>query len=161
MAIKIRQLVDAELRANAAALAAGGTLSVDVGVGQAETEFAAVDAIGCSFLQLTLRTDRLAGHSPDDLKDLGDKLAARLTYLLEPISPLELDPEGFTLQLRSSPPQKDDDGTCYYEILARRGGELSLCRYKKEKGKSRARVPAAVTREIICRLVEDFAAVVE
>jgi hypothetical protein len=64
-------------------------------------------------------------------------------------------------QLRSSPPQRDDDGRSYYELTVRRGGEISLCRYRKEPGAARVQIPATVTREVLLRLVDDFEAVLD
>jgi hypothetical protein len=59
--------------------------------------------------------------------------------------------------MRSSPPQRDDNGTRYYELLVRRGGELSLRRFEKQPGTVRQLVAAHVTREVFLRLVDDFA----
>jgi hypothetical protein len=60
--------------------------------------------------------------------------------------------------LRSNPPQKEADRTSYYELLVRDSGELSLCRFVRPAGQNRARIPAEVTREVLLRLVGDFAA---
>ena len=46
--------------------------------------------------------------------------------------------------MRSNPPQKDDDGTRFYELVVSRG-ELSLCRYAKGPGQPRQIVAAEVT----------------
>ena len=119
-----------------------------------------LDALAVQFTDISLATDALAGKSTDELKALADKLSQRLTYLLEPISPIETDPDGATVQLRSNPPQKDEDGTHYYELLVRRGGELHLRRYQKQPGDVRQSIPASLTREVLLRLVADFAAVV-
>jgi hypothetical protein len=62
-------------------------------------------------------------------------------------------------QLRSSPPQRDDDGRSYYELTVRRGGEIALARYRKESGKPREQIAAHVTREVLLRLADDFEAV--
>jgi hypothetical protein len=62
--------------------------------------------------------------------------------------------------MRSYPPQKTDDGTTYYELLVRRGGSLSLVRYQKQPGDQRQAIAAHITREVLLRLVDDFAAVV-
>ena len=61
--------------------------------------------------------------------------------------------------MRSNPPQKDDDGTRYYELVVARG-ELSLCRYARPSGQSPTVVAAHVTREVFERLAEDFVAAV-
>jgi amino acid transporter len=65
------------------------------------------------------------------------------------------------VQLRSNPPQKGEDGTSYYELMVRRGGDVTLSRYQKKSGQIRQIVPANVTREVLQRLAEDFVAAVE
>lgn len=135
-------------------------LSVDAGVGRLTSQLTAVDNIACAFEHFTLESSRLAGVSIEQLKKRAEALSARLSYLLEPISAVEVDPDSCTVQMRSVPPQKDDDGTNYYELLVERGGRLSLCRYSKTPGAVRQVVPANVTREVFQRLAADFVAVV-
>jgi hypothetical protein len=119
------------------------------------------NSLAVSFSQLRLATTELSSASAADLEGIGKSLAERLTYLMEPISPIELDADGCVLQLRSSPPQRDDDGRSYYELLVRRGGEIALTRYRKENGSARQPISATVTREVLSRLVSDFCAVLE
>ena len=131
-------------------------LSLDVPHGCLRCELAAVDTMGCAFQQLWLETDALAQATVGQLRHLAQRLTARLSYLLEPISNLELDAEGFAIQLRSSPPQQDEGGRRYYELTARRGGEIRLCRYVKQTGQPREMVLTNVTREVLRRLVCDL-----
>jgi hypothetical protein len=119
-------------------------------------ELTAIDSIGCAFEHLWLQSDALAHVTVPQLRSLGRSLTERLSYLLEPIANLELDAEGFSLQLRSHPPQRDEDGRRYYELTARRGGEVRLCRYAKQPGQPRQVVTTRVTREVLGRLVRDF-----
>jgi len=142
------------------AVSGKGLLQVDTDCGRIEADLLAVDAIGCSFLTLGYSTDRLASSSLDELKKISESLIARLTYLLEPIGVVEVDRDRAAVQLRSSPPQKGDDGTSYYELMVRRGGDVTLSRYQKKQGQIREIVPANVTREVLQRLSEDFVAVV-
>jgi hypothetical protein len=142
------------------ALQAAARLEVDTPCGRLESQVTAVDAIGCAFESFVLRTDKLAGATMDQLRKLSDRLTKRLTYLLEPIGALEADAESCTVQLRSSPPQKGEDGSSYYELLVRRGGEISLCRFAKSPGQPRRVIDAQVTREVFSRLAEDFVAAV-
>jgi hypothetical protein len=123
-----------------------------------ECELTTLDRVGCEFTRFALHTDRLATARIDELKRVSEALAARLTYLLEPIKPIEQDAEGCIIQMRSLPPQRDADVTSYYEVLVRRGGELSLCRWAKAAGDVRQALPAQVTREVFLRLVGDFSA---
>lgn len=126
--------------------------------GQLTCELSALDAVGCSVDHLTLSAASLAGAVPDRLRAISQDLAKRLTYLLEPISPIEFDADACHVQMRSSPPAKDEDGTTYYELLVRRGGAISLQRYQKLPGQPRTTIPAHFTRQVLLRLVDDFAA---
>ncbi|MBI3466341.1 MAG: hypothetical protein HY000_25295 [Planctomycetes bacterium] len=74
-------------------------------------ELTALDVLGCAFERLSLESPRLAAASIDDLKAISALLAARLTYLLEPISPIEIDADRCVVQLRSNPPQTDEQNT--------------------------------------------------
>ncbi len=49
----------------------------------------------------------------------------------------------------------------YYELLVRRGGEISLTRYRKDNGDARRQIAATVTREVLLRLANDFCTVLE
>jgi hypothetical protein len=84
-----------------------------------------------------------------------------VNYLLEPIAPIETDAQGCSVQMRSNPPHKDDNGARYYELLLRRGGSACLSRYEKQAGQPRMRVPAALTHEVIGRLIDDFSVTVD
>ncbi len=119
-------------------------------------ELLSIDTLACEFSYLTLHTPKLAGASAERLQAVAGSLAGRLTYLLEPIAPIEADAEGCTVQMRSNPPQRGDDGTSYYELLVRRGGELDLRRWRKTPDGTRAPLGATVTREVFLRLVGDL-----
>jgi hypothetical protein len=119
------------------------------------------NSLAVSLNQLQLRTSELANASTVELKRISESLAARLTYLLEPISPIEIDTTGCVVQLRSSPPQCDDDGLAYYELLVRRGGEITLARFRKDSGAERQRIPATITREALLRLAADMNATID
>src|SRR5262245_52575431 len=121
-------------------------------------QIVAIDGLALAFEHLTVVSDALATSPIEQLKKVADALSKKLTYLLEPISPIEVDADQCIVQLRSNPPQRDDNGTFYYELLVRRGGHLSLQRFQKQPGGTRHTVPAQVTREVFLRLVGDFSA---
>ena len=123
-------------------------------------QLTALDSMACAFTRLALKADSLSAMSTDRLKQTAEALSAKLTYLLEPISPIEIDSQGCVVQLRSHPPQKEADQTSYYELLLARSGELSLCRYARSAGETRHVIPAEVTREVLVRLAGDFSAAV-
>jgi hypothetical protein len=119
------------------------------------------NSLAISFERLRLATAELANKSAADLERIGKALAQRLTYLMEPIAPIEIDAAECVVQLRSNPPQKDDDGRTYYELIVRRGGEIMLTRFRKEPASARQQIAATVTREVLQRLVGDFCAVLD
>jgi len=137
-----------------------GRLEVDTPSGKLEGQLIAVDAIGCAFESFAYKTDKLASSSVQQLKKLSDALTARLNYLMEPISAVELDADSCTVQCRSNPPQQGEDGRSYYELLVRKGGDILLSRYLKPAGQPRHTISAQVTREVLARLGEDFVAAV-
>jgi hypothetical protein len=156
----IRPDIERELK-RIQAVSGRGLLQVQTADGRVEADLVAVDAIGCSFQTLGFSTDKLAHASLERLKEVSQSLTSRLTYLLEPIGLVEADADRCSVQLRSSPPQKGEDGTSYYELMVRKGGDITLSRYSKQSGQFRQIVPANVTREVLGRLADDFIAVVE
>jgi hypothetical protein len=142
------------------AVSGRGLLQVDGPEGRIEADLLAVDAIGCSFQTLAYATSRLARATLEQLKEISAALTAKLTYLLEPIGLVEADADRCAVQLRSNPPQMGDDGTSYYELMVRRGGDITLSRYSKRPGQLRQIVPAQLTREVLGRLADDFLAAI-
>jgi hypothetical protein len=134
-------------------------LEVSQGSQHVRCQVVALDSLACAFTKLALTADALTGLSTEQLKRTAEKLSSRLTYLLEPISPIETDAQGCVVQMRSNPPHKESDRTSYYELLVSRSGELSLARYSRVPGEPRQMIPAHVTHEVLTRLVSDFAAV--
>ncbi len=121
----------------------------------------AVDRLACAFDRFEVTVKPLAAADIQLLKERAAKLAARLNYLLEPIGLIEVDADRCVVQLRSIPPQKEEDRTTYYELLAQRGGLFTLCRYEAYPGQPRQTIAAEVTREVFLRLAEDFGALVD
>jgi hypothetical protein len=135
------------------------TVTISDAPRQLTCDIAEHNPLAVSFNILRLATPELASATPDDLERIGKSLSDRLTYLMEPIAPIELDSEACIVQLRSNPPQRDDDGRSYYELLVNRGGQIALSRYRKDNGNARQPIDATVTREVLLRLVGDFCAV--
>jgi len=157
--MSLRPDIERELK-RIQAVTGRGLLQVQTPTGRIEADLVGVDAIGCAFQTLAYSTDKLAQATLDQLKEISQTLTAKLTYLLEPIGLVEADADRCSVQLRSSPPQKNDDGTSYYELMVRRGGHITLSRYSKQPGQLRQIVPAQVTREVLGRLADDFLAAV-
>ncbi|HVT29039.1 MAG TPA: hypothetical protein VHE81_13575 [Lacipirellulaceae bacterium] len=141
-----------------AKLGSGGpaTVAVNAGPRQLTCDIVERNPLAVSFNQLRLSTTELAAADATELERLGKALSTRLTYLMEPIAPVEIDEAACAVQLRSNPPQRDDDGRSYYELLVRRGGEITLTRYRKEGGNARRQIEVNLTHEVLLRLVGDF-----
>ena len=157
--MNLQALFDSELTK----IGSGGSTAVSV---ESELRHLTCDIVeqnplAVSFNHLRLTTAELASASAADLERIGKALAERLTYLMEPIAPIEHDAQECVVQLRSSPPQRDDDGRSYYELIVRRGGEIALSRFRKENGDARRVIAATVTREVLLRLAGDFSAVLD
>jgi hypothetical protein len=130
---------------------------IDLGGGASlALSLTAVDAFACLVDEIAVRTPKLAGASAERLREIGQALSAKLTYLLEPIRLIETDAEAGEAQLRSSPPQRSETGAAWYEILVRRGGQIALCRYGRDDRQPRRRIPAQLTREVVGRLCDDL-----
>jgi len=142
-------------------LGGGGTASVDLTDGSRRLTCDLVErnSLAVAFQTLRVATPELAEATSNRLERMAKSLSERLTYLMEPIRPIEIDADACVAQLRSSPPQRDDDGRSYYELVVRRGGDIILARYRKEPGTPRQPIAANVTREVLLRLVDDFEAV--
>ena len=121
----------------------------------------AVDQLALAFRDFELFDARIENASMDRLSEVSQKLSSQLTYLLEPITPIEIDADRCVVQMRSNPPTRDEDSRSYYELLVQRDGHLRLNRYSKPNGGLRMVISAQVTREVFDRLAGDFASAAE
>lgn len=119
-------------------------------------ELTALGTLGCAFRHLTVESETLADATMEQVQEIGTALSKKLTYLLEPIAPIEIDADGCVVQLRSQPPHRVEESRSYYELLVRRGGSICLRRFVKSNGTVREETPASVTREVFLRLVDDL-----
>jgi hypothetical protein len=117
-----------------------------------------VDTIGCRLWEVGLdRTSPLP--NPPPLKEQAERIAGRVTGLLEPLRLVEIDPQGDVAQLRSGQPARQGDEVAYYEVLRRRDGTTRLGRFQASAttpGK-RDQVPFNLTHEALAKLVGDLA----
>lgn len=153
----IRDQLDA-LGAQADFTAGSRVLVADEGGTRVTCELTALGTLGCTFGHLTVENPSLADATVEEVQDIGTHLAKKLTYLLEPIAPIEFDAAGCVVQLRSQPPHHVADSRSYYELLVRRGGSICLRRFTKNNGATREQTPASVTREVLERLIDDLVA---
>jgi hypothetical protein len=121
----------------------------------------AASAVGVAFDALEFASDDGRDRSAGDLRAWGDRLAARLTYLMEPLVVIEVDAEGGEAELRSKSPTARDDVRVYYEVRLRREGTLNLRRVAYDPSDRRRKAVACqLTREALERLADDLVATV-
>ena len=140
------------------AASAGATVSVRADGDRLVLGLAKHDQLAIAFTELRLETDRLSDATVDRVRDVADAITQRVSYLLEPLTPVEVDRELAIVQMRSTEPADEDEGPSYYEVLVRTGGSISLRRYHKPRGAMREPIDATVTREVLARLANDFIA---
>ena len=122
-------------------------------------DLTAVDSMSCSSREIRLWVPALSGANFDTLKKWAEQLCLRVTYLLENIGPLELDPDAGEVLIRSTPPYRQAGTMKFYEILlqSQSGGNFSLRRYQSEVGKpGRDHVDIQTTHEMLKKLIEDL-----
>jgi hypothetical protein len=95
----------------------------------------------------------------DALRAWADRLAARVTYLMEPLVVLEADALGGEVELRSGRPTPREGTRAFYEARIDRSGHLRITRQAyRAAERRREAVPFQLTREVLERLADDLAA---
>lgn len=134
------------------------SIEAEAGEVSVQAELTAVERLACAMSKFEVRNRRWADASWDQVRTISERLAQKLTYLREPVRPIEADGEARIVQLRSNPPRQADDATSYYELQIQGGGAISLCRFEKTAGEPRRAIPMEITREVLRQLVDDVAA---
>ena len=95
----------------------------------------------------------------DELRAWADRLAERVTYLMEPLVLVEVDPEGGVVELRSDKPTPRPGLRSYYEVRLDRRTRLRLHRVAFDEAQKRRRETSfQLTAEVLERLVDDLVA---
>lgn len=114
------------------------------------------DSVGCLLNELNIR--RLSQESIGSVKPWADRLANRITGLIEPLKVIEVDDERNEAILRSQTPSKKGTAAHYYELYLNGHGSANLHRYKIDlaAGTKREMVPFSLTHESIAKLAGDI-----
>ncbi len=116
------------------------------------------DRVGCAIFGLCVEDLRASAKDAEDLKAWADRVAGRVTYLMERVAAIETDGASGMALLRSVPPDLRGGARAYYEIVLKSPGTLTLTRYRYQDGdRMRTEVPCALTRDVFERLVDDLA----
>lgn len=126
-----------------------------------EVDFTAVESLGCAFRELRVSSEEFRGKPFEDLKTWAEQICRRVTYLLEPMGILELDPQSQVVLVRSTPPAKSGAETAYYEMRISAPGSLNLRRCTRTGHEGAPQIcDIQVTREVLLKLIDDLCAVV-
>jgi hypothetical protein len=132
------------------------TWSDDVKVGL-EIDFVAVENLSCAFRELRFIVPSLQDASLAVLQAWSKSVCDRITYLLEHIGLLEVDPLSVTVLIRSTPPEHDGGRVSFYEILVQPTGCLNLRRFSRMRGEpERQPQDIRVTHEVLRKLIHDL-----
>jgi len=113
--------------------------------------------VGMAFDSLDFATQARTEWSSDALRAWADRIAARVTYLMEPLVVFEHDRHGGEVELRSRTPTPRGAQRAYFEVRLNQHGRMSLSRVAFNT-ETRRRQPAVcqMTREVLERLADDL-----
>ena len=142
-----------------APLEAPREVTVEEGPSRLTLHLSAAGPVGLAFDSLDFATTSRPEWSPEALRAWGDRLTARLTYLMEPLVVLEHDPVDNQVEIRSESPTQRSGRRTYYEVRLHPRGTLRLSRVSYDEA-TRHREPAScqLTREALERLADDLVA---
>jgi hypothetical protein len=130
-------------------------LQVSWPTGTVTAELGNLQSLAGELYSLTLRSDRFAQLDSVQLQQIAQRLADQIRYLLEPLQVHEVDRQVHSVQLRSSPPERESRRVRYFEATVARDDGLQLARYEKLPGQPRQRIPALITVEVLAKLCHD------
>lgn len=134
-------------------------LEVDEGPDRLVLHLSASGPVGLAFDALEFTAGGRPEWPIEALRAWGDRLAARLTYLMESLAVIEVDADGGEVELRSRTPSARGGRRTYYEARLYRSGLLRLGRVAfDEATRARRPVPCQMTREMLERLADDLVA---
>ena len=136
-----------------------GVAAAEDGPHRLSLRVAAAGPVGLALDGLDFATSARPEWPAADLAAWGARLAARVTYLMEPLAVLEADALAGEVVLRSQSPTPRGEQRSFYEIRLGRAGTARLGRVAFDDGDRRRRpAPCQLTREVLERLADDLAA---
>ena len=142
-----------------AAAATPCPIASEAGPHRLALQLTATGPVGLAFDGLDFASIAPLDLSAEALRAWGDRLAARVTYLMEPLVVQEVDAEAGEAELRSQAPTPRADRKSFYEVRLRREGALHLRRLAFDDAtRRRGLVPCQMTLEVLERLADDLVA---
>jgi hypothetical protein len=133
------------------------TVADEAGVWSASVTAAAVDGVGARLWEIAFRRANTAFDAAG-LKAWGEKVAAQVTGLLEPLRLLEIDAEKKLALLRSGKPGQRGDAVLYYELRLTGDAAATVQRYEAshQLESKRHQVEFTLTHEVLAKLADDI-----
>jgi hypothetical protein len=104
-----------------------------------------------------LRLNRTGPPPGDTLRQRAERIAGRVTGLLEPLRLVEVDLDRSVAQLRSTAPSARGAERSYYEVLLQGDGTTTVRRFRSASA-AREQIAFSLTHEAIAKLVADLTA---
>lgn len=157
--MSLSKKIAAALDENTKAYVLPCTVTVEDSPHRLTLNLTALDTVGLAFSSMEYANSSGTERTPDALKQWGDRLSKKITYLMEPLKVLEVNDQGGEVQMRSQSPTPRDLERAYYEMRLFRQGSLRMERFVyDESTRQRRQVPCQLTRETLERLADDIAA---
>jgi hypothetical protein len=160
--MSLSKKIAAALDENTKAYVLPCTVTVEDSPSRLTLNLTALDTVGLAFSTMEYANTSRTEWSSDALKQWGDRLSKKVTYLMEPLKVVEVHDQGGEVQMRSQSPTPRDQERAYYEMRLFRQGTLRMERFVyDDTTRQRRQVPCQLTRETLERLADDIAASVE
>jgi len=157
--MSLSKKIAAALDENTKAYVLPCTVTMDDNPNRLTLHMTALDTVGVAYSSLEFVTTSRAERSSEALREWGERLAARVTYLMEPLKVIEIDAGGGEVQIRSQSPTPRADQRGYYEVRLSRPGILRMERFALDPvTRQRRSTTCQLTREVLERLADDIAA---
>jgi hypothetical protein len=117
------------------------------------------DQLGCLIWEVMLRRNSVpADADVAALRAWAERVASRVTGLLEILEVIEVDAPRQVAMLRSKEPARRDNELHYYEVLLKSAGEASVRRYRasRQADSRREQEAFALTHEALAKLALDL-----
>jgi hypothetical protein len=157
--MSLSKKIAAALDENTKAYVLPCTVTVEDNPSRLTLNLTALDSVGLAFSTVEYANTSRTEWSSEALKEWGDRLSKKVSYLMEPLKVLEVNDSGGEVQMRSQSPTPRDDQRAYYEMRLFRSGTLRMERFVFDDAtRHRRQIPCQLTRETLERLADDIAA---
>ena len=122
-------------------------------------ELSGADRLSCALTQVKVVDEGATILSAEALTRRAEGICSTITYLLEPLRPIEIDRLAGAAMLRSHQPRRQENCISYYELLVGSDHLTAMRRYCYEvSSRQRQAVRFVLTKDQLELLLDDLAA---